>query len=113
MVTYAERLNKVENEIEQLKEKKEDTEQFVSALLKDVFSKLGEKHSGDLVGYISRQIDDYILENYISKKDLDNYLSKEDLRDVFKEICNLLQSEVGLNIILLEKEIEILFSNKK
>lgn len=113
METYAERLDKIEDEIEQLKEKKEDTEQFVSALLKDIFSRLGEKHSGDLVGYISEQIDEYLLENYISKKDLDNYIFKEDLRGVIKELCNLLQSEVGLNTTLLEKEIKVLFSSEK
>ncbi|MCX6760997.1 MAG: hypothetical protein NTZ84_02770, partial [Candidatus Nealsonbacteria bacterium] len=101
MATHAERLDNLEEKIEQLKEKEEDPEQFVSALLKDVFSKLGENHAGDLVGYISQQIDNYILENYISKTDLENYLSKEDIGDVVKEICDLLQTEVGVNTTFL------------
>jgi len=113
MTTHTERIDNLEEEVEQLKEKKEDPEQFVSSLLKDVFSNLGEEKAGDLSGFISKQIDDYIRQNFVSKDELEYFISRNDLRDVLKELCNLLQTEIGVNTALLEKEIKIFLPKEK
>jgi prefoldin subunit 5 len=120
MVTHEESINQLKEEvenlkeaIENLKEKEENSEKFVSALLKDVFSNLGDDYKAeDLSGFIVRAIDDHIRVNYVSKDELNNYISREDLGDILKELCAVLKDEVGVNTILLEKETKI-FLNKK
>lgn len=119
MVTHADKISELEENIEllkarigQLEKKKEDIIQSVENFLRNAFSRLGENYSEDLVSYISQQLDEYILENYISKKELENYLSREDLRDVLNEICDLLQTGVGVNTALLENKILLLVNEK-